>query len=69
MVQGEGEADSETVSDGEVEGVCGLTTTGAASSVVRLGFPSRRSIRAVRLVLDTRKVAGWNELDAVGLVP
>lgn len=44
-------------------------TTGAASSVVRLGFPSRRSIRAVRLVLDTRKVAGWNELDAVGLVP
>lgn len=44
-------------------------TTGSTTSVVRLSFTNRRPIRGVRLLLDTREVPGWNELDAVGLVP
>jgi hypothetical protein len=37
--------------------------------VAEVTLPAPRSISAVRLVLDTRRVAGWNEVDAIGLVP
>jgi len=37
--------------------------------VPTITFAQPRAVTAVRLVLDTRRVAGWNELDAVGLVP
>ncbi len=35
--------------------------------IAEVTLPSPRVISAVRLMLDTRRVAGWNELDAVGL--
>lgn len=34
-----------------------------------LNLLTPRVITAVRLVLDTRRVAGWNEIDAIGLIP
>ncbi|MCA9532292.1 MAG: discoidin domain-containing protein [Sandaracinaceae bacterium] len=41
--------------------------TGAAAVEVRL--PEPRSIHTVRLYLDTNAVTGWNEIDAVALIP
>lgn len=38
-------------------------------SAPELTLPTPRVISAVRVVLDTRRVAGWNELDAIGLIP
>lgn len=39
------------------------------SVVAEVALPTPRIISAVRLVLDTRRVAGWNEIDAIGLSP
>lgn len=36
---------------------------------LELNLPAPRMISAVRLVLDTRRVPGWNEIDAIGLIP
>ncbi len=38
-------------------------------SAPELTLRTPRVITAVRLVLDTRRVAGWNEVDAIGLIP
>lgn len=38
------------------------------SRVLEVVLPEARAITRLRLVLDTRRVAGWNEIDAVGLV-
>ena len=44
--------------------------TGASGSrVLRLSLPTPRPIHTIRLILDTTRVSGWNEIDAVGLVP
>jgi hypothetical protein len=39
------------------------------SRILRLDLAERRPIAALRVVLDTRRVAGWNEIDAIGIVP
>jgi hypothetical protein len=39
----------------------------AASAVAELTLPAPRTIRALRLVLDSPRVPGWNEIDAIGL--
>ena len=49
------------------QGDTGRPGTPTAVGEVRLASP--RMIRAVRLLLDTRRVPGWNEVDAIGLVP
>ncbi len=38
-------------------------------SAPELTLLTPRVITAVRVVLDTRRVAGWNEIDAIGLIP
>jgi hypothetical protein len=38
-------------------------------SAPELTLLTPRMITAVRIVLDTRRVAGWNEIDAIGLIP
>ncbi|MDB4929741.1 MAG: blaR0, partial [Myxococcaceae bacterium] len=46
----------------------GVASARPPSSVMaELTLPAPRTIRALRLVLDSRRVPGWNELDAVGL--
>lgn len=42
---------------------------GAPSAVAEVTLPAPRVLSAVRIVLDTRRVSGWNEVDAIGLVP
>jgi len=42
---------------------------GVPAAVAEVTLPAPRVISAVRVVLDTRRVTGWNELDAIGLVP
>lgn len=49
------------------EGAAGRIPAMAVVGEVTLDAP--RTISAVRMVLDTRRVAGWNELDAIGLAP
>lgn len=44
-------------------------SAGYASAVVTVALPAPRTIQALRLYLDTNAVMGWNELDAIGLVP
>lgn len=44
-------------------------TPGAPAALAEVTLPTPRVISAVRLVLDTRRVSGWNEVDAIGLVP
>ncbi len=39
------------------------------SVVAEVALPTPRIIGAVRLVLDTRRAPGWNEIDAIGLSP
>ncbi len=48
-----------------------LGSTGGSghAAVAELTLPGARTVSAVRIVLDTRRVSGWNELDAIGLVP
>ncbi len=46
----------------------GVGRAGHAAAVPTLTLVHPRMMSAVRLVLDTRRVAGWNEIDAVGLV-
>jgi hypothetical protein len=72
-----------TFNPGAVVRVDDLTTPGApvtlwtgtdpsaqyASAVVTVSLPAPRTIQALRLYLDTNAVMGWNELDAIGLVP
>jgi len=41
--------------------------TGATIAEVRLAAP--RPVTALRLTLNTRLVPGWNEIDAIGLIP
>ena len=47
----------------------GAPTRVAGSVVAEVRLPAPRTIGAVRLVLDSRAVPGWNEIDAIGLVP
>lgn len=47
----------------------GTTEAVAGSRILRFDLPEPRSISRLRIVLDTARVADWNELDAVGLVP
>jgi hypothetical protein len=46
----------------------GAPTRVVGSVVAEVLLPARRTIGAVRLVLDSRAVPGWNEIDAIGLV-
>lgn len=39
----------------------------ASAVMAEITLSAPRRISAVRLVLDTRRVAGWNEIDAIGL--
>ncbi len=39
------------------------------ADVAQVTLAAPRPIAAVRLVLDTRRVPGWNEVDAIGLIP
>lgn len=41
----------------------------AAADVAQVTLASPRTLSAVRIVLDTRRVTGWNEIDAIGLIP
>ena len=45
----------------------GTSAYHASARVLTVELAEPRTIDAVRVVLDTRRVAGWNELDAVGL--
>lgn len=47
----------------------GVTQPSDEARVLSLELPTPREVSAVRVVLDTARVAGWNEIDAVGLVP
>lgn len=49
------------------EGAAGSIPAMAVVGEVTLAAP--RTIRAVRVLLDTHRVTGWNEIDAVGLAP
>ncbi len=49
------------------EGAAGSIPAMAVVGEVTLDAP--REIRAVRVLLDTHRVTGWNEIDAVGLAP
>ncbi len=46
-----------------------VSPPGPHATVWTLTLPSPRAITALRLVLDTSRVAGWNEIDAIGLIP
>jgi hypothetical protein len=43
--------------------------TPGRARLLRLTFARPRTIERVRVVLDTRRVKGWNEIDAIGLLP
>jgi LSD1 subclass zinc finger protein len=47
----------------------GATSAPTGAAVAELTLAGARTVSAVRIVLDTRRVSGWNELDAIGLVP
>ena len=47
----------------------GTTQVFESSRVLSLELPEPRLIRAIRVVLDTRRASGWNEIDAIGLHP
>ena len=47
----------------------GVTGPADGARVLSVELPTPRAIEAVRVVLDTRRVPGWNEIDAIGLVP
>jgi hypothetical protein len=47
----------------------GATSPSDESRVLSLELPSPRTIDRLRVRLDTRRVEGWNQIDAVGLVP
>ena len=47
----------------------GETIAPARARALRLTLPSSRPITSVRVFLDTERVSGWNELDAIGLIP
>lgn len=58
------------VSDATAPTVLWEGTSGEVPSmsvVAEVALPRSRVISAVRLMLDTRRVAGWNEVDAIGL--
>lgn len=40
-----------------------------SSQVFLVQLPSARRISAIRVVLDSSRVPGWNEIDAIGLIP
>ena len=46
-----------------------VSAPGPHATVWTLTLPAPRVITALRLVLDTSRVAGWNEIDAIGLIP
>lgn len=74
---------AETLNPGAVVRVDDLTTpsapvviwegteppAGVGAVVAEVTLAAPRTISALRLVLDTRRVAGWNEIDAIGLAP
>ena len=39
------------------------------SRILSLELAETRPLSHVRIVLDTSRTAGWNEIDAIGLVP
>jgi hypothetical protein len=47
----------------------GKSPVAGPSQVLRVKLPAPREIDVVRVVLDTRVIPGWNELDAVGVTP
>lgn len=51
--------------------VLGRTTptryTSGKSAITELAFERPRTIRRLRVVMDTKAVPGWNELDAIGI--
>ena len=49
------------------EGAAGSIPAMAVVGEVTLDAP--REISAVRVLLETHRVTGWNEIDAVGLAP
>jgi hypothetical protein len=59
------------VTPGRPPAILWAGATGGASEARAITFQlaEPREISAVRLVLDTSRVAGWNEIDAVGLLP
>ncbi|MBW2276378.1 MAG: hypothetical protein JRF63_02735 [Deltaproteobacteria bacterium] len=46
----------------------GASPPAAQARVLLLNLSERRLISSVRVVLDTSRVAGWNEIDGIGLV-
>lgn len=60
--------DDITRSDAPVGLWRGTTDSAGTSRVLRLTLPTGRRIVRLRLLLDTSLVAGWNEIDAVGLL-
>jgi hypothetical protein len=47
----------------------GTASATPSSRVLSLELAQPRTISRVRVVLQTNRVAGWNQIDAVGLVP
>jgi len=47
----------------------GTTEARDGSRALRIDLPAPRRIGRLRVVLDTRRVEGWNEIDAIGPVP
>lgn len=46
----------------------GTASPASSSRIMRLDLAQPRTIDTLRVVLDTRRVSGWNELDAIGLI-
>jgi hypothetical protein len=46
----------------------GASPTANQSRLLLLNLSERRTIYSLRVVLDTSRVAGWNEIDGIGLV-
>ncbi len=47
----------------------GESPTSAQAQILHITLPKQRNLRSLRVVLDTRKVNGWNEIDAIGVAP
>lgn len=57
------------LTDGRATALWSGTASPATSSrIMRLDLAQPRTIDTLRIVLDTRRVSGWNELDAIGLI-
>lgn len=47
----------------------GITATTTVSRVSTLTLPTARPVQTLRLVLRTDRTSGWEELDAIGVIP